>query len=435
MQEPSTSSPELQAETALQTSEASPILPRIKVVGVGASGLSMVEELDPSDIPGAARAAVMTEASQYNRCSLAEKVLLDHGHLRGVGAGGDPERARDLAREHYDELVALAAGFDVIILVVGLGGGAGTGITPVVSQAAKEAGALAVVFATLPFTCECRRVRVALEGLREARAAADGVVCLQNERILELIDNTTPCEDAFALTRRFVAHGVRGFYHWLVYRGPMAISFAEVCKLLQDQHTESAFLTVEAEGPDRGKIAVEKLLASPLLDKGKSLAEAQSVVISLLAGAGLPMAEVNQVIKDIGVHCGNAELLSGTALAESMSGRLAVTVLTIRQASAQDSVDSRLVGSGGSGGLTEPGPSLALPGKDRGRLFDVSDCPGEEPADPAVRARKRANKVRQAQLALPLVSRGHRFENSEPTMHKGEDLDIPTYIRRGIVLN
>lgn len=408
-------------------------VPRIKIIGVGGAGMAMLEALDPSDVQGVPCAVVLTDGVQHARCGFSEKVMLEHRRLRGLGAGSDPERARALAEEQYAVLQSIVAGTDVVILVAGFGGGSGTGITPVLAKAAKDGGAMVFVFATLPFSCERRRAQLAAEGISAAREIADGVICLPNEKVLSLIDEKTSCQDAFALTRRLIAQGVRGLYQWLVYRGPMEVPFEEVCRLLQDQHTECAFATAEASGPGRARAAVDQLLASPLLDHGALLSDAQSVLISLLGGTELPMAEVQQVIKEIGAHCENAEVVAGTAEAEHMKDRLAVTVLVTRRTPVHTEVDVR-----GAVPVPEPEVSrVSLPnlGNVRRASFDVSSAPGEGAPEAASRTKKGASKLRQAQLALPLVSRGQRFENSEPTMHKGEDLDIPTYIRRGILLN
>lgn len=410
-------------------------LPRIQIIGVGGAGMAMLQTLDATEVPGARLSVVLTDAKQHAHCGFSEKLLLENRRLRGLGVGSDPERARAVAEENASALQNLVSNSDVVVLVAGFGGGSGTGITPVLAKAAKDAGAMTFVFATLPFACELRRSQLAVQGISDTREIADGVICLSNEKVLSLIDETTSCEDAFALTRRLVAQGLRGFFQWLVYRGPMEVPFDEVVRLLQNQHSESVFATAEATGSGRARAIVDELLASPLLDEGHLLGEAQAVLISVLAGADVPMMEVQTIIKEINAHCQTTEIIAGAAVVAGMQGRIAVTVLVSRPEPVHSQRAAPAVERTSSPQVPISRAALGGLGETRRTQFDVSSAPGEGTPEMSSRSRKLAGKLRQAQLALPLVSRGQRFENSEPTMHKGEDLDIPTYIRRGIPLN
>jgi cell division protein FtsZ len=199
---------------------------------------------------------------------------------------------------------------------------------------------------------------------------------------------------------------------------------------VRDRHSESAFAFVEAAGPARSREAVEKLFAHPLLDEGRALAEADAVLVSLMGGKDLTMADVNRVMEQIGRHCERAQIIMGAAVDPEMKGRLSVTLIAARNTIARtdasaDSLDSmglRETSPRSGTRQISPAPSLSL--EQREQLT----------ARHSSRGRRAGHKMLQAQLPLAIVSKG-RFDKSEPTIHKGEDLDIPTYVRRGVSLN
>ena len=146
----------------------------VKVLGVGNAGASVLRLLTQGGMPGVGFFAVNTDAEVVPPATGFERVSLETRLLRGLGTGGDPERGRAVAEEQLAKLKALCQGADVILLLAGLGGGAGTGISPVLARAAKESGALVLAFVTLPFACEgVRRQRLAQHGLDTLKAAAD----------------------------------------------------------------------------------------------------------------------------------------------------------------------------------------------------------------------------------------------------------------------
>jgi cell division protein FtsZ len=437
---------------ALEPSEVQPSKPLcVKVFGVGRAGIAVMQLLEEA-LPTAEFVAVGSNAEQVRSYSAAASVCLEPQVLRALGTWGDPERGRAAAEANFDVLKAQAEGVDVAVLVAGLGHGAGTGISPVLAKAAKQAGALVLAFVTTPFRCEGKtRCALAADGLRALRAQADGVICLENEKIFRLIDQDTTVAETFQTTRQLLADAVGGFCRWLLYRGPMEVGFEEVCELLKDQHSQSVFAVAEAAGPDRCRILTERLLSHPMLDNGAVFAQARSVLISLTGGPELSMAEVNSIVRGLGERCPEGQISMGTSISESMGNRISATVVV-----AVPSTSPATEAAGAAGApeaplrLTEPAPSRMAPEADRQiappRLSGSREVPSElqsrlneESAEGGSRSRKNPPRTKQAQaqLSLPLVSRvkGKRFENSEPTMHNGEDLDVPTYVRRNIVLN
>ncbi len=415
-------------------------VPTTKIFGVGNAGVSLLEAITGEGFTGAFFLAVNTDAASLAASAAALKIHLETRLLRGLGTGGDPERGRAIAEEQFATLKTACEGAEVIFIVAGLGGGAGSGITPVLARAAKETGALVLAFVTLPFACEGnRRQQQAQQSLEQLKSVADGVICLPCQKTFKLIDENTSVLDTFRITGELLVEGVRGVWRLLTRPGLIQIHFADLCALVRDRHSESAFACVEAAGPARSREVVEKLLTHPLLDEGRALAESDAVLVSLMGGRDLTMAEVGRVMEQISRHCERAQVIMGAAVDEAMKTRLSVTIIAARQnpnpkAGAQDNAPESAEYADMST-LSKQRP-VAM---DRGDRTPQSAFSLEQREQMLVRhgngrARRVVAKMRQAQLPLAIISKG-RFDKSEPTIHKGEDLDIPTYIRRGVALN
>ncbi len=411
--------------------------PAVKIFGVGSAGVAMLDTANGADFAGAGFIAVNTDAASLASSSAPVKIQLETRLLRGLGTGGDPERGRAIAEEQFTTLKTACEGADVIFLVAGLGGGAGSGISPVLARAAKESGALVLAFVTLPFACEGnRRQQQALSGLDALKSVADGVICLPCQKTFKLIDENTSVLDTFRITDGLLLESVRGVWRLLTRPGLIRIHFDDLCALVRDRHSESVFASVEATGPARAREIVEKLIAHPLLDEGRALAESEAVLVSLVGGRDLTMAEVNRVMEQVGRQCERAQIIMGAAVDESLKGRLSVTIIAAKQGpipldlppvmktgEADEQVTSRGVMGRSSGRCGSPGAPLTPEQREQNVARNIGG-----------RGRKSNPKMLQAQLPLSIISKG-RFDKSEPTIYKGEDLDIPTYIRRGVALN
>jgi cell division protein FtsZ len=400
--------------------------PAVKIIGIGSAGVAMLDAFNGQDFAGAGLVAINTEASSLAASSATVKIQLETRLLRGLGTGGDPERGRAIAEEQFATLKTACEGADVVFVVTGLGGGAGSGISPVVARAAKETGALVLAFVTLPFLCEGnRRQQQAQSGLDQLKAVADGVICLPCQKTFKLIDENTSVLDTFRITDCLLMESVRGVWRLLTRPGLIRIHFDDLCALVRDRHSESVFASVEAAGPARAREIAEKLIAHPLLDEGRALAEAGAVLVSLMGGRELTMAEVNRVMEQITRQCERAQIIMGAGVDETLKGRLSVTVIAAKLTVAAATELPDATGSDGaavrSRYTTPASPALEQ------REHLVARHTGGRP-------RRAGPKLRQTQLPLAIISKG-RFDKSEPTLHKGEDLDLPTYVRRGVALN
>ncbi len=415
----------------------------IKIFGIGRAGSAVLEQVLGGGLAGAAFVVINPDPPSLPASATVEKVQLETSALRGLGQGGDPDRSRALAEEQFPKLKSMCEGADAVFIVAGLGGGAGTGISPVLARAAKAAGALVLAFVTTPFACEgSRRQDLAELGLEELKAVADGVICLPNQKIFKLIDENTSVLETFKLAGELLAEAVRGIGRLLTQPGLIEIHFNDLSALLRDRHGESAFAVAEAMGPTRSREVMDKLLAHPMLDGGQMLQESEAVLVSLIGGPDLAMAEINRVMEQINSQCAHAQVIMGAAIDETFRERLAITLIAARKGSEPDEVAARLPARAEElstqlldrSATARPGsrfvpPPPALPPEKMAQLL-ARQAAGA----PRKRSGKTALKLRQTQLPLDIVSKG-RFDKSEPTIHRGEDLDVPTYIRRGVALN
>jgi cell division protein FtsZ len=417
----------------------------VKVFGVGGAGIKILDEIARRTLPGASFIAVNTDAHSMETLGAVEKIAFESKLLRGLGTGGDPERGRAAAEEHLPQLKDACAGADVVFILAGLGGGAGTGISTVLARAAKEAGALVLAFVALPFDCEGNRRRLqAQHGLEQLKDEADGVICLPNQRAFKLIEEDTSVIDTFKLTNGLLSDGVCGIWRLMAQKGLIDIHFSDLCAMLRDRHGESSFASAEAFGPTRSREVLDKLLAHPMLDGGQVLAESDAVLVSFTGGADLTMVEIHRVMEQINQQCGRAQVLMGAAIDERFAERLAVTIVATRRQEQAVGRDEPVTAHDSGDGDELGGQLLSRANTGRPHSRFVPPPPALPPdkmeqllarhRSGVARQRKQSPRMRQAQLPLEIVSRG-RFDKSEPTIHKGEDLDVPTYIRRGVLLN
>jgi cell division protein FtsZ len=382
-----------------------------------------------------------------------EKVLLGAELTHGLGAGGEPSVARAAAEQDLALLKSLCENVDLLFLVTGLGGGTGTGVAPVLARAGKESGALVIGLAALPFDIEgARRRRQAQRGLEELKAAADAVICLPNQKIFQIVDEKTSVLESLKITNDLLAQGIRGVWQMLTRPSLIHVDFADLCAVLRDRHVESAFATVEAQGEGRAREIIDQLLASPLLEGGQALSEAEAILVNLVGGPDLCMADVKRVMEEINRRSDNANLIMGASIADQWHGRMGLTLVASHRSAPQPVEPAALDRFTAAASLLTP----AAPTEVENRFLGPaeSECgnsrfmppPPEITLENAQQIRDRAGhgstrmgrsvsrRLQQGQLQLEVVSKG-RFEKSHPTIHRGEDLDVPTYIRRGIPLN
>jgi cell division protein FtsZ len=434
---------QVQTEVPVQTPQKALSL---KVFGIGTAGVNVIEQVLTGAPSGAAFVVLNTDAQSLAASTAPEKVHLETKLMRGMGTGGDPERGRALAEEHLPKLSPLWRGADVVCLVAGLGGGAGTGISPVVARAARESGALVLAFVILPFDCEgTLRSQVAQAGLARLKEAADLVVCLPNQKAFALINEATSLLDTFRASNELLGACVRSALLALTSQSVMGLPFTDLCFLVRQRSSDCVFAVAEAAGPSRSAEALERLLAHPMLEGADFLSEAEAAAVCVMGGTDLAMVEVNRIMDQIHSRCKESPVLMGALVSPELSKRLIVSLLVARpepaapaEAESEQPASETPLSQRASGDLNEHLVNRSSPARPQSRCVPPPPAVTPERLEQLqmrqTRSRKASSRLRQGQLPLEIISKG-RFDKSEPTIHKGEDLDVPTYIRRGISLN
>ena len=417
----------------------------VKLIGVGGAGGNIIQQLQSTDLAALPSMIADTNPRALDQWTHPVKLLLGEGRTRGLGSGGDPELGRQAAEDARAAIAEFCKDADLIFVVTGLGGGTGCGAAPVIARIAREANCLALCLATLPFEFEgARRRDQARAGMRDLRLASDAVICLPNQRMTAIFDQNTPVVDAFKLANNLLAQGVRGIWQMLTRPGLVNVDFAYLYSVVRGKNAESAFASAEAGGELRARDVVEKLIGSPLLEEGQLLAQSTDLLVSLVGGADMTIADVNKVMEQLQRRAEHSNIIMGAAIDEAFEGRLCLTVIAARQ------VSEPTMGVPQPRGTKPATASKAdefetnffeAPATTRGSSRYVAPAPETTPEAAADflqrqsgRPRKAGAKPKQQTLNLEIVSKG-RFEKSEPTIHRGEDLDVPTYVRRGVALN
>ena len=217
-----------------------------------------------------------------------------------------------------------------IFICAGLGGGTGSGAAPVVAQLAREAGSLVIVFATLPFSFEGkRRATQAQEALAQLTAAANAVICFENDRMGDMVAPKAGIHQAFAFADTMISQSVRSIVNLIQRPGLIRIGFDDLLSALRSQTGRCLFGYGESDSDNRAHDALTQALKNPLMDKGRMLADASNVLVQVAGGPGMTLSEVEILMNELGRHVrDHTQILFGTAVDGRMGNRLSVTILS-----------------------------------------------------------------------------------------------------------
>jgi cell division protein FtsZ len=452
----------------------------IKIIGVGGAGANALDRIVLDGLEHVELIAANTDVQSLASSVATHKVQLGRAVTRGLGAGGDPELGFNAANESAEEIREVLEGARMVFICAGLGGGTGSGAAPCVAQMARENGALVVAFATLPFAFEGkRRCAQANEGLRQLQQIADAVVCFENDRMGDIVLPKAGIHQAFAVADLTISQSVRAIVNVVRRPGLIQIGFDELLSALRSQNSRCLFGYGESDSDNRAHEALALALKNPLMDRGKMLADAQHVLVQISGGPGITLSEVEIVMKELGRHVeDHTQILFGTAVDGKMGKRLSVTLISSIAAdgaaptAAGPAAVSRAVPAPVPEPLAAPKPpnemaetKFATPITTEAVTFSSSDFHpppaaaasesiAKAAAEPATRKEKKsipakeANatqeppeqtsprkdktvQARQEVMQFEPVTRG-RFEKSEPTIVEGQDLDVPTYLRKNV---
>lgn len=299
---------------------------KIKVVGVGGGGGNAINRMIESGIRGVEFVAINTDiqALQNNRASY--KLNIGKNITRGLGAGMDPEIGRKAAEESQNEIREMLKGADMVFIACGLGGGTGTGASPVVAEIAKELGSLTIAVVTKPFFFEgSARQKVAEEGYVSLASKVDTIITVSNEKLLEIIDKRTTFIDSFKMADNILRQGVQGISEIITVPGIINADFADVRTIMAD--TGTALMGVgSASGENKAVEAVKAAVNSALLET--SIDGAKGIVFTVTGGSELSMSDVSDAAKMINsLAHKDAKIIFGAVIDESLGDEIKITVV------------------------------------------------------------------------------------------------------------
>jgi len=299
---------------------------RIKVVGIGGGGGNALNRMIQSKLRGIDFVAINTDAQALHHSQANKKVHIGKEATRGLGAGANPEVGRMAAEESESEIYDALKNTDMVFITTGLGGGTGSGATPIVARIAKEIGALTVAVVTKPFSFEGeRRRKICEQGIEEIKDKVDTLIIIPNDRILQIIDRKTSLLDAFGIVDDVLKQGVQGIADLVTVNGNMNLDFADVKTIMQD--AGSALMGIgQGQGDNRAIDAVKQAIDSPLLEV--SITGARGVLINFTGGKDMGMHEVEEASKLIHDSVDpEANIIFGTVIDENMTGEIRVTLV------------------------------------------------------------------------------------------------------------
>ncbi len=388
---------------------------RVKIIGVGGAGGNAVDRIKLDDLGQVALAVVNTDTKSMASSPIQEKLLVGRSITRGLSTGGEAEIGRKAAEEDAALIEKMVDGVDLVFLLAGLGGGTGSGVTPVVAKAASKAGALVLAFVTMPFTREGeRRRKQAEDALSELRQCCDAVIALPNDMLLQQIDEKATVLEAFAIADEWVSRGVKAIWGMLFQSGMINVDFATLRSAFHYRGGKTLFGLGCGEGEDCVKKALADLELCPLLHlPDYKYAKADSLILNICGGPNLAMSQVNEIMD---------------AVCEKFGSRQNTVLGAVIDGAMRDSIRITVIGTTDVSGAGQSQRASAS----RPAMQTVPNARSSAPAPAAEEARRLDERASQHEFNFQNGEERGFFDATETNLYNGEDLDIPTFLRRGI---
>jgi cell division protein FtsZ len=317
----------------------------IKVIGIGGGGGNAVAHMVNSGIEGVDFICANTDAQALTSARVRTALQIGCNITKGLGAGADPDVGRQAAMEDRDRIQEVIEGADMLFVTAGMGGGTGTGATPIVAQVAKELGILTVAVVTKPFLMEGRkRMAIAEHGISELGKYVDSLITIPNEKLLQVLGGETTLLDAFRAANQVLQGAVQGIAELITRPGLINVDFADV-RTVMAKMGMAMMGTGVSSGEGRAREAAEAAISSPLLED-INLAGANGILVNVTAGMDLSIGEFQEVgntIKEFAAD--DATVVIGTVIDPDMKDSIRVTVVAtgLGQRAAQSESPMRVV--------------------------------------------------------------------------------------------
>jgi cell division protein FtsZ len=386
---------------------------QIKVIGVGGGGGNAVNRMINEGLGGVEFISINTDNQALMLAKSKTRVRIGDKLTRGLGAGGNPEIGRKAAEESADELYEVLRGADMIFIACGMGGGTGTGASPVVAQIAKELGALTIGVVTRPFSFEgTRRQQSAEQGIEALKSQVDTLIVIPNDRLLQIADKRASLQQAFSLADDVLRQGIQGISELITVPALINLDFADVRTIMSEGG--AALMAVgKANGDDRARKAAESAISSGLLDV--TIDGARGILFNITGGPNLSLFEVNEaaaIIKE-SAHP-EVNLIFGAQIDENMGDELRITVIAtgFEQSRAQRKMEAQL----------QPRQPVARPAQQPqqqqmprpAQQQQPTNLPPEQPYAPP----------------QPRPAQQPPMQDVPARVYDEDDIDIPTFLRK-----
>ncbi len=389
---------------------------RIKVIGVGGAGGNAINNMIHSGLQGVKFIAANTDAQALEISRADVRIQLGNSITEGLGAGANPQIGRDAALETVEDIRNALKDSHMVFITGGLGGGTGTGATPVIAEICREMGALTVAVVTRPFSFEGKkRALIAEQGLEELKKVVDTAITIPNDRLRALASKKATLMEMFMKADEILLHAVKGITDLIVMPGLVNLDFADVRTTMSKAGMALMGIGISA-GENRAIEAAERAISHPLLED-LSIAGAKGVLMNITASSSMEFEEVAEASERIHKEVGDdAEIFWGTSVDESLGDEMRVTVIA--------------TGIGVEAEVLRPGEKDAEKEKKvvqplRGKVRDVTPADAERPDI--------------VDLDEPTFIRHRRaVGESSGALYRGvgrlalddTDLDVPTFLRR-----
>lgn len=368
---------------------------KIKVLGIGGGGNNAIDSMISSGlIKGVEFVAINTDAQTLLKCQAETKLQIGEKVTRGLGSGANPKVGKEAAEESKDKIQELLFDSDMVFITCGMGGGTGTGASPIIAEVAKEAGALTVAVVTKPFFFEgTRRMVTADEGVENLKDKVDTQIVVPNQRLMDIIDKNVTLIEAFKLADGVLSQGVQGISDLITTAGLINVDFADVKSVMADAGT--ALMGVgSGVGENRAQTAARTAVSSPLLET--SIEGAKGMLFNIIGGTDLTMSEVHQAAEIISKSAdADANIIFGANVDETLVDQIKITVIAT--------------------GFDET----------RQRLKELSVKPSTTPAAVITDDDDDEDKPK------PPEGNGEKKQLSEITDEEADEFDIPAFLRQG----
>jgi len=405
----------------------------IKLIGVGGGGSNAIDRLKMENLDRLQLAVINTDFKALGSSPVQDKILIGTSLTRGLSAGGDPELGRKAAETDADKVAEIVKGTDLVFLVAGLGGGTGSGATPVIAELAAEAGAVVIAFVTLPFSFEGgRRRKQAEEALAELRRVCDAVIPLANDVLLQEGTEQTSVLDSFARADDWIGRGVKSIWGLLSRTGLINVDFTALRQVFQHRGGKTLFGLGVGSGEDPAAAALADLRQCPLLHTPEYARKADRLLVNITGGADLSLTKVKELMTALTEEFGHeAHVVMGAAIDEALSGRVEICLIGTTDLGSRNFTRRPAPAPARKHSERTTGPTATSAAPESNQNVKTSVSPSAPRAGTAASHTPKPTQVEFGFQGPPAENRG-TFDKSDRNLFEGQDLDVPTYLRKGI---